>query len=163
MVATGIDGDAMQQGQEEARPFSLNQAAPRAFAAPTPAPSFAAAPRPAPAPAPAPTPIAAAEPEALDLGVAAQSLDDDAGADELLLDPASAQLPQEPAPFVAPPAQTADPVAKAPRVATGGGTLFERMSSLSRGGARSEDEGDDDGADAPPLNIPRFLGRQNNQ
>src|SRR3989344_4248024 len=46
VVATGIDGDAMQQGQEEARPFSLNQAAPRAFAAPTPAPSFAAAPRP---------------------------------------------------------------------------------------------------------------------
>ncbi|WP_446653562.1 cell division protein FtsZ [Blastomonas sp.] len=163
VVATGIDGDALQQGGEEARPFSLNQAAPRAFAAPTPAPSFAAAPRPAPAPAPAPAPVAAAEPEALDLGVAAQSLDDDAGADELLLDPASAQLPEGPAPFVAPPAQTADPVAKAPRVATGGGTLFERMSSLSRGGAHSEDEGDDDGADAPPLNIPRFLGRQNNQ
>ncbi|WAC23506.1 cell division protein FtsZ [Blastomonas sp. SL216] len=159
VVATGIDGDAMQQPGEEARPFSLNQAAPRAFAAPTPAPSYAAAPRPAPAP------VAAEEPEALDLGVAAQSLDDDAGADELLLDPASVQAADEPAPaaFVAPPAQTADPVAKAPRVTTGGGTLFERMSSLSRGGARSEDEGEDDSADAPPLNIPRFLGRQNNQ
>jgi len=60
-------------------------------------------------------------------------------------------------------APAAPVVAKAPRVTTGGGTLFERMSSLSRGGARSEDEDSDDNDDAPPLNIPRFLGRQNNQ
>jgi cell division protein FtsZ len=70
----------------------------------------------------------------------------------------------EPAPVAAAPAaEAAAPAAKAPRVATGGGTLFERMSSLSRGGARSDDEDGDDGTDAPPLNIPRFLGRQNNQ
>ena len=44
----------------------------------------------------------------------------------------------------------------------GGGTLFERMAKLSRGGApdEPEDEDDDDGSS---LNIPRFLGRQNNQ
>ena len=49
-----------------------------------------------------------------------------------------------------------------PRVAPGGGggsTLFERMANLSRGGSKSADDEDDGGA----LNIPRFLGRQNNQ
>ncbi|WP_033926515.1 cell division protein FtsZ [Sphingomonas sp. 35-24ZXX] len=166
VVATGIDGDALQQ-TDDSRPFSLNQSAPRAFSAPAPAPapSFAAA-RPAPAPAPAPAPMAAAEPEALDLGVAAQSLDDHGGgADELLLDTASAELPAEPA-VLGQAAPTTEPgvvAAKAPRVTTGGGTLFERMSSLSRGGARSEEEEGDETTDAPPLNIPRFLGRQNNQ
>ena len=48
-----------------------------------------------------------------------------------------------------------------------GNTLFERMANLSRGasnpeGADDEDE-DDDGGSSGGLNIPRFLGRQNNQ
>ena len=43
----------------------------------------------------------------------------------------------------------------------GGGTLFERMAKLSRGGAPEEDDDEDD--DGSSLNIPRFLGRQNNQ
>ena len=170
VVATGIDGEALHNA-EDARPFSLSQAGTRSFApthsapAPTPAPSPAAT-----AYTPAPAPVAAApaparEPEPLDLGVAAQPLaqDDSAtGGDELVLD-ASSMEPAAPAPAAqyAAPAEAAAP--KAPRVATGGGTLFERMSSLSRGGARSEDEEGDDSADAPPLNIPRFLGRQNNQ
>jgi len=47
--------------------------------------------------------------------------------------------------------------APAPRVKLGG-TLFERMSNVSRGAAREDDEGDGD-----PLDIPRFLHRQNNQ
>ena len=42
----------------------------------------------------------------------------------------------------------------------GGSTLFERMANLSRS-ARNEEDDDDDGGSA--LNIPRFLGRQNNQ
>ncbi|HSG33738.1 MAG TPA: cell division protein FtsZ [Sphingomonadaceae bacterium] len=47
----------------------------------------------------------------------------------------------------------------------GGSTLFERMANLSRGGAKSreEDEEDDDDEGGGALNIPRFLGRQNNQ
>ncbi len=55
----------------------------------------------------------------------------------------------------------ADP---APRVASGGGTLFERMSNLTRGNNKAEDEeeGDDDKS-SDPLDIPRFLNRQNNQ
>ena len=48
--------------------------------------------------------------------------------------------------------------------AAAGSTLFERMANLSRGSsqrAQEEDDEDDDGGSA--LNIPRFLGRQNNQ
>ncbi|MDQ0565785.1 cell division protein FtsZ [Erythrobacter citreus] len=47
-----------------------------------------------------------------------------------------------------------------------GNTLFERMANLSRGASTSEEEDEDDDADSGNgggLNIPRFLGRQNNQ
>jgi len=55
------------------------------------------------------------------------------------------------------PAEQHDPIVQpAPRVKLGG-TLFERMSSVSRGAAR-EDEPEKD-----PVDIPRFLHRQNNQ
>jgi cell division protein FtsZ len=52
-----------------------------------------------------------------------------------------------------------------PKLATGGGTLFERMSNIARGAAQAES---DSGAPMPsfrrePLDIPRFLNRQNNQ
>ncbi|MFK7843022.1 MAG: cell division protein FtsZ [Sphingorhabdus sp.] len=55
--------------------------------------------------------------------------------------------------------------APAPRVATGGGTLFERMSNLTRSGSKSdeEDDGGEDDQSRDPLDIPRFLNRQNNQ
>lgn len=43
-----------------------------------------------------------------------------------------------------------------------GSTLFERMANLSRGGGRVGDD-DADPEDGSALNIPRFLGRQNNQ
>ncbi|MEO1920311.1 cell division protein FtsZ [Blastomonas marina] len=56
-----------------------------------------------------------------------------------------------------------------PPVPGGGSTLFERMANLSRGGGKpssepekgagEDEEEDDNGA----VNIPRFLGRQNNQ
>ncbi len=51
--------------------------------------------------------------------------------------------------------------------AGGGATLFERMANLSRGGraadAEEEEAADDAGESGGSLNIPRFLGRQNNQ
>ena len=52
----------------------------------------------------------------------------------------------------------------APRVASGGGTLFERMSNLTRGSSKTDDgeDGQDDSS-SDPLDIPRFLNRQNNQ
>ena len=61
-----------------------------------------------------------------------------------------------------------EPAAPAPRIASGGGTLFERMSNLSRGISRddkdAEEEGNgmEDGASSGGLNIPRFLDRQSN-
>ncbi|WP_187335830.1 cell division protein FtsZ [Novosphingopyxis iocasae] len=56
------------------------------------------------------------------------------------------------------------PARPAPRIGSGGGgTLFERMSNLSRGLGKEEDSQESDGDDGDPLNIPRFLGRQNNQ
>ena len=49
----------------------------------------------------------------------------------------------------------------------GGATLFERMANLSRGGRQAdadEEEAEDDSTESGgSLNIPRFLGRQNNQ
>ena len=60
--------------------------------------------------------------------------------------PAAEQAPAE-----------AEPAPAAPRVKLGG-TLFERMSSVSRGAAREEEPTDKDA-----LDIPRFLHRQNNQ
>ena len=55
------------------------------------------------------------------------------------------------------PAAEAEPAAQ-PRVKLGG-TLFERMSNAARGASR--DEAEDDAKE--PLDIPRFLHRQNNQ
>ncbi len=63
--------------------------------------------------------------------------------------------------------EVALPAADAPKIASGGGTLFERMSNLSRGLSRN-DENDDNARDddnndgSGRLNIPRFLDRQSN-
>jgi cell division protein FtsZ len=104
---------------------------------------------------------------------------DDAGedGDELVLDtqsmlddpvvsnplpPVAAETVEEDAPprrrwLVSGDAEEAAPAPKAP---ASGATLFERMSNIARSAARGD-------ADAPepsdPLDIPRFLNRQNNQ
>ncbi|UIP06477.1 cell division protein FtsZ [Erythrobacter sp. SDW2] len=123
--------------------------------------------------------------DALDLGEAAEAVENDAAgegdagndagqSDELLLN--ADRLAQQDEP-VEEPAQQAVPGRRRGLVAgggdgsgvgggdsSGGSTLFERMANLSRGTASSkkgeDDEDDDDGGS---LNIPRFLGRQNNQ
>ncbi|WP_338466436.1 cell division protein FtsZ [Novosphingobium sp. ZN18A2] len=74
----------------------------------------------------------------------------------------------EPSPVATPRVARTGEDRPAPRVSQGaagaGSTLFERMANLSRGGSRDEDDEDgEDGDDAGSLNIPRFLGRQNNQ
>ncbi|MGF1550784.1 MAG: cell division protein FtsZ [Sphingomonadaceae bacterium] len=48
-----------------------------------------------------------------------------------------------------------------PRIAREGGTLFERMSHIARGAAKAQVEEEPEERD--PLDIPRFLNRQNNQ
>ena len=61
--------------------------------------------------------------------------------------------------WLAPGAEAApEAVPAAPRVKLGG-TLFERMSNAARGAAKEEG----DAAPQDPLDIPRFLHRQNNQ
>ncbi len=59
--------------------------------------------------------------------------------------------------------EEAEPVAARP--AREGGTLFERMSNIARGAAKAqvEEEPQTQGRTRDPLDIPRFLGRQNNQ
>ena len=98
---------------------------------------------------------AAAEEEPMELSQVAASYDDTA--DELVL-----SEPEAPAASYSPGAdadpETAVAAEETPARALGGGTLFERMSRLSRGGAAERDEDKDDGVD-----LPRFLGRQNNQ
>ncbi|MDH4399039.1 cell division protein FtsZ [Sphingorhabdus sp.] len=81
-----------------------------------------------------------------------------AGADALELNtPAEDEVPVPTAAPVDVPAASERVV---PRISTGG-TLFERMSNLSRGLSRSDDENKADD-DASSVNIPRFLDRQNN-
>ena len=70
---------------------------------------------------------------------------------------------------IAPPSdedETEAPVAEEkPKAAREAGTLFERMSSIARGAAQAQ-VGSDDEAPAyrrEPIDIPRFLNRQNNQ
>jgi cell division protein FtsZ len=51
-----------------------------------------------------------------------------------------------------------------PKAARESGTLFERMSNIARGAAKAQ--GDDEeapGLRREPIDIPRFLNRQNNQ
>jgi cell division protein FtsZ len=55
--------------------------------------------------------------------------------------------------------ETNEPEKPAPRMTSTGGTLFERMSNIARGAAKADQEG----TSADPLDIPRFLNRQNNQ
>jgi cell division protein FtsZ len=80
-------------------------------------------------------------------------------ADELLLDEETGGAPAA-LPRFARTAATDAGDARAPKSA--GSTLFERMANL-RGGPREADPEDDDPEGGASLNIPRFLGRQNNQ
>jgi cell division protein FtsZ len=56
---------------------------------------------------------------------------------------------------------TAPPERAAPRIPTGG-TLFERMSNLSRGLTRSDDDAEKRNEGGNGTGFPSFLDRQNN-
>jgi cell division protein FtsZ len=79
--------------------------------------------------------------------------------DELLLDSDDILTSPVGAPPIAPPEDD-----DATETTTGGGTLFERMSNIARGApkAQIDDEGESDHR-REPIDIPRFLNRQNNQ
>lgn len=87
------------------------------------------------------------------------------GSDAVLDEPVTTNpVPPMPDPEVAPRRRwlvsSEEKVEEEPRVATGGGTLFERMSNIARGAARGEEATT---GKTDPLDIPRFLNRQNNQ
>ena len=75
------------------------------------------------------------------------------GADDILTSPVGA-------PPIAPPEDEDEIEAPA---ASGGGTLFERMSNIARGAPKAQIDEDEPGLKREPIDIPRFLNRQNNQ
>ena len=121
-----------------------------AVAQPTPAKVFSFPARSPGAAAPATAIEAAALEEA-----ALEEGDDELllGADDILTSPVGA-------PPIAPPEDEADAVQPA---AGAGGTLFERMSNIARGAPKAQIDDDEEGYKPEPIDIPRFLNRQNNQ
>jgi cell division protein FtsZ len=95
--------------------------------------------------------------------------------EELLLDSDDILTSPVGAPPIAPPTDDdiasseaeGDKSADQPKAAAAsGGTLFERMSSMARGASRAqigEDDQSSGGFSREPIDIPRFLNRQNNQ
>ena len=133
VVATGIDADAVAQ-PAPAKVFTF------------PARHSAAAPEAAPA----------AADESADSDASA---DGDGEGDELLLGADDVLTSPVGTPPIAPPEDEDD--GEAP--ASGGGTLFERMSNIARGAPKAQIEEDEAGFRREPIDIPRFLNRQNNQ
>lgn len=137
VVATGIEADAVSAPQP-AKVFSFPARQPTAAAAPV---------------------AAEAVEEETTIEPTAEESDEELllGADDILTSPVGA-------PPIAPPDDEDETEAPA---ATGGGTLFERMSNIARGAPKAqldEEEGDTEpGFRREPLDIPRFLNRQNNQ
>ncbi|MGF7151040.1 cell division protein FtsZ [Sphingomonas zeicaulis] len=184
VVATGIEAEAVV-APEPARVLSFpggrKEDAPAA-AAPAPAapqrfdaPSFVPRQQGSAAPAPAPraelvldTPEPVTQPAPSrpvlrfeDDAVAGQpvpeelTLDTPADPSELLLDQGEIQPP--PARPATGEADAGGRGRPAPRIGNGGGTLFERMSNITRGTAKTP------GSEEGTPDIPRFLNRQNNQ
>jgi cell division protein FtsZ len=102
--------------------------------------------------APAPAPAADVE----DQPAPSETSDEDG--DELLLDADDILTPPVGSAPIAPPED--EDSSEAP-TATASGTLFERMSNIARGAPKAQIE--EEGEDYSPIEIPRFLNRQNNQ
>ena len=168
VVATGIEADAAVHA-EPAKVFSFPAAKPRTDVAPAPV----APPAPVVAPVEQPVAVEAAAPAGEGEG------------DELLLGSDTIMTPPvatNPLPQGAPVDGQAggrrwlntgaDLDGETPRTARaagaatreGGGTLFERMSSIARGAAKAQVEEEDRSTERrDPLDLPGFLNRQNNQ
>jgi cell division protein FtsZ len=149
VVATGIEAEAVAQPQP-GKVFAF----PRATTAPV-----ATAPA---APAPVIDETESDDDETLELT-------DEAG-DELLLDSDDVLTAPVGSAPIAPPTDEdettieATPTEEKPKVRETG-TLFERMSNIARGAAQAQvsDEDATPGFRREPIDIPRFLNRQNNQ
>jgi cell division protein FtsZ len=154
VVATGIEAEAGTQAQ--------------------PAKVFTFPSRPAPAAVEAvsePKGATAEEDEPLELTDPVES-DETAEGDELVLDSDDILTTPVGSPPIAPPSDEAEDVAsdeQPPEAAAEpkreSGTLFERMSNIARGAPKAQIDEGDSSADyrADPIDIPRFLNRQNNK
>jgi len=133
VVATGIEADAM--------------------ASPQPGKVFSFPARQA-APLPATETVEALELEDEAIETTAEEEEDELvlGADDILTSPVSS------AP-IAPPED--DDTGDTPTAS--GGTLFERMSNIARGAPKAQIEEEEPDYKRDPIDIPRFLNRQNNQ
>ncbi|MBB5715784.1 cell division protein FtsZ [Sphingomonas aerophila] len=138
-VAQSQDEELVLGAEEMVETPAPAEQAPAPAPAPAPVQSQPAA---KPAPAARPAPATAARSSA---ATAPATAGDDAAARRRWLAP-GAEADAEPAP--------------APRVKLGG-TLFERMSNAARGTGAARDENAE--GEPAPLDIPRFLHRQNNQ
>jgi cell division protein FtsZ len=190
VVATGIEADAAS-APEPARVFSFPKATKKAepapvVKAPEPTPGFSVAmtadapPEAEPVVAQAPVvfadpsvaevPVvegpAAEEPEAEIVLTAPEPAEAEAPTAEVETSADSGELLLTPQVIVDDavagipigPSADAEEERPAPRMPAGGGTLFERMSNIARTVAKA----DQDEASKDPLDIPRFLNRQNN-
>ncbi|MES2136264.1 MAG: cell division protein FtsZ, partial [Pseudomonadota bacterium] len=138
VVATGIEAEAVAAPQP-GKVFTFPARQPTAAQPIAPEPESDAAP---------------GEPTA-ETDIAAEDQDDELllGADDILTSPVGA-------PPIAPPEDEDE--ADQP-TASGGGTLFERMSNIARGAPKANLEEDEASYKREPIDIPRFLNRQNNQ
>ncbi len=177
VVATGIEAEEMSAAPSNSsagKVFTFPTAGRPAPAAPsTPPTSFLS---PAPATTPAAETTGDAETANLD-DEDTLELGSDDEAEELVLDNDDVFTSPVRSSPVPPPADEEDeaPIAEAatPAVASGGGaqggapaggTLFERMSNIARGSATAKiDEEPTPSFRREPLDIPRFLNRQNNK
>ncbi len=151
VVATGIEAEqAVQPTQGKVFTFPT---ASRPAAVPAPAA--------APAPTAAVTPPAAQREEPLELADTDEAIDELLlDSDDILADPVLGTPIDPPADEEEAQAEAAEPARPAPS----GGTLFERMSNIARGAAQAKVEDEPmPGFRREPLDIPRFLNRQNNQ
>jgi cell division protein FtsZ len=137
VVATGIDAEAGAQPQP-AKVFTF--------------PGRTGQAQPAAAPAPA-----AIKP---DEDTAPLDLTDEVGSEELVLDADDILTTPVGAPPINPPD---DEDAGDEATAVAGGTLFERMSNIARGAPKAQIGEDETDYRRDPIEIPRFLNRQNNQ
>src|SRR5688500_17657946 len=176
VVATGIDAEAVNQ-PAPAKVFAFPAAtrpaeAPRTDASPSLQPV-----EPASDASSEGSEESASQPEEPEPAAAVLNLEAQApggGADELLLDQSTMVEPEEPASFIddaaeLPPEQPETRSwltgqESAPAAPRQGGTLFERMSNIARGAANAQvEEETPNRTGRDPLEIPRFLNRQNNQ
>ena len=135
VVATGIEADVVAAPQP-GKVFSF------------PARTATAVPAPA-----AKAPEAQVNEEALEPNAEVEDEELLLGADDILTSPVGS------AP-IAPPEDEDETAVPAPNA---GGTLFERMSNIARGAPKAQIEDEEPTYKREPIDIPRFLNRQNNQ